>query len=65
MKPGWHHEENTCPNGNPDRSGKAPPVPLKGTCNTASCDCVEFVNQAVLGVIGQRPAWRSANMPTT
>lgn len=24
MKPGWWHEENACPNGNPDKSGSAP-----------------------------------------
>jgi hypothetical protein len=65
MKPGWHHPENTCPNGNPDRSGRPPKSPLKGTCTGAGCDCIEFVNQAVLGFIGQEPGWRSDNMPTT
>ena len=45
LSPGWWHEENTCPNGNPDPSGVAPSVPLAtGTCTGASCDCVEFFN---------------------
>jgi hypothetical protein len=65
LKPGWWHEENVCPNGNPDPSGVAPSSPLSGTCNDAGCDCVEFFHQAVLGLIGQEPGWTSSNMPTT
>jgi hypothetical protein len=34
-------------------------------CTAANCDCVEFFHQAVLGLIGQEPLWRSENMPTT
>lgn len=65
LTPGWHHPENTCPNGNPDPSGTAPSSPLAtGSCTAANCDCVEFFNQAVLGLIGQAPGWRSDNMPT-
>jgi len=65
LKPGWYHNENKCPNGNPDVSGKAPSSPLKGTCETADCDCVEFFNQAILGLIDQDGSWLSENMPTT
>lgn len=65
LVPGWHHPENDCPNGNPDITKVAPPSPLEGTCNSPDCDCVEFFNQAVLGLIGQEPAWRSENMPET
>ena len=58
------HEENTCPSG--ARSpGDPEPVPLSGTCNTADCDCIEFLHQAILVAIGQEPGWFSSYMPTT
>jgi hypothetical protein len=65
MKPGWWHEENECPNGNPDKSGSAPESPLKGGCNDPSCDCVEFFQQAVMYFVGTRPGWESPNFPLT
>jgi len=51
VKPGWWHEENTCPNGE-RTTGNASPPPLAGTCNTANCDCVEFYQQAVTISVG-------------
>jgi len=52
VKPGWWHEENTCPAPSPRKPGNPAAVPLKGTCTEPNCDCTEFFQQAALLMIG-------------
>ena len=36
-----------------------------GTCNEASCDCVEWFHQAALMYVGATPGWYGKEMPRT
>ena len=36
-----------------------------GTCNEASCDCVEWFHQAALIYVGATPGWYGKEMPRT
>ena len=56
----WLHPENECP-----KIGIHTNPPLKGTCNSPDCDCVEWFHQVVLVLAGQEPAWRSDLLPKT
>ena len=54
----WQHVENVCPS-----PGTHTQPPLKGTCNTADCDCVEWYQQVVMTLAGQDAAWHSPLIP--
>lgn len=56
----WRHPENTC-----HHPGTHEEPPLQGTCNDASCDCVEWFHQVALILGGIAPGWYGDLIPET